>query len=106
VLAAQVAADPHQPQRRQAQGEFGDCRQIRRQDPLAQITEFHHQQHAMAPPLAQGRRCQGFDYHGFAVAAGGGMGHDPFHLAEHGRADQQQWSCDARMRHGFNRFEA
>jgi len=61
VLAPGCCRFPHSRKRRQAQGEVSAIA-VRSggRIPSPQITEFHHQHTAMAPPLAQGRRCQGF----------------------------------------------
>ena len=106
VLAAEVGADPQQPQGGLLQGELGHGLQIGRQDSLAQIPQFHHQQHPMAATLAPGCRRQGLQHHRFAVATAAGMGHHPLHLAEHGRADQQHRRGDAGGDQGLDRFDA
>jgi len=59
VLAAEVGGEAQQLEVGEGEGELHDRLQVDRKNPLAQVAEFHHQQHAMAQALDPGGGSEG-----------------------------------------------
>jgi len=73
---------------------------VRRQGSPSRRSPSSTNQQPMAPPFGRKAAAAGLLITTVRCCSWWRHGPRPGSLAEHGVADQQQWSCDARMRHG------